>query len=381
MRIAVALSIVVHLALLGVARPIAARLAAASEPAATDTAPDIWAGTSVEVSTAVDGALDNGGGSAAPAPAPSPAADEPVDPEPPASPTPTMPPPAATPPPAPAPPATSASATPSAAPSARPASTGRRPVAAPSAAPEPTPARPRKPRLSRPRTKGSFGASGKGPAGAGAESGGSFGADGQAAVRDLGRAFTRAIPAACSADPIWGQIEIGEVGTMRVELHVNGDGRLTSAAPIGDTPPKALANLLRRTLPLLQAGTFAVRAGAVTAGTETLEIKAIVIDGGGGEAAPGGHESLAFSYDGGRGKASFTHAGGRRVELTVRVLKTEVAPASSGTPSAGSATPSAAPAAPSATPTAPTGSTTSSAGPSAAPAAPTSTTTTTTTAH
>lgn len=138
-------------------------------------------------------------------------------------------------------------------------------------------------------------------------------------MRDLGRAFTRAIPAACSADPVWGKLAVGDAGKLTAELRVDADGHVTSAVPIGKDPPKALVAVLKRTLPMLQGGTFAVRGGTVSAGTETIEMTAVVSDEAAGE--DGAKDKLAFSYSGDHGKASFTQTAGRHVEISVRVVK------------------------------------------------------------
>src|SRR5262249_3075921 len=130
-------------------------------------------------------------------------------------------------------------------------------------------------------------------AGNGTGTTGTFGSEGEAAKRDLGRAFTRAIPAACSADPVWGKLAAGDAGTRRVELHVDAEGHITGAEPLGDNPPKQLVSILRRTVPMLSAGTFAVRGGTVSAGTQTLELKAVVSDEAGGDSEPGARDKLA----------------------------------------------------------------------------------------
>ncbi len=143
-------------------------------------------------------------------------------------------------------------------------------------------------------------------------------------MRDLGRAFTRAIPAACSADPAWSKLSAGNAGKLRVELRVDAEGHIAGADPLGEAPPKHLVNILRRTLPLLQAGTFAVRGSTPTAGTQTLELEAVVTDEPAGDDEAGARDKLAFSYEGGRGKASFTQTGGRRVDVSVRVVSVKV---------------------------------------------------------
>jgi hypothetical protein len=155
--------------------------------------------------------------------------------------------------------------------------------------------------------------------GDGAASGGAFGAEGPGSPRDLGRAFTRAIPPACTADPLWASLPAGDAGKLEIEVRIDAQGHMLSAEPRGTSRPEALLHVLRRTVPLLQAGTFAAREGATTAGTEILEITARVRDAE-GEAAP---DQLAFEYGRGKGKARFSTAGGRQVEITLRVVKTE----------------------------------------------------------
>lgn len=336
MKKALLLSILVHAAVLAGARPIAAGLSAAvrSDPAAPEI--DRWSGTSIEVSTGED-TLPGAPALAATAPpgagattqntitnAGSPGAADPVPANAPAV--------AAT---------TAATATASAPPSAQPSS---RP---------PRKARPRRPKRHRPTappasatsvassaapaappasaSASAAGDSGAAPAasstavaGAGAGATGTFGSEGAASVRDLGRAFTRAIPAACSADPAWSKLAAGDAGSLRAAIRVDSEGHIQSADPLDKDPPKHLVNVLRRTVPLLQAGTFAVKGNKPTAGTQTLELRATVADEPpGDDDGSGARDRLAFSYDGGRGKASFTQTGGRRVDIQVRVVSVE----------------------------------------------------------
>jgi hypothetical protein len=131
----------------------------------------------------------------------------------------------------------------------------------------------------------------------------------------LGRAFTRAIPAACHTDPLWAEAALGDTGKLELAIHVDEGGHITSAEPQGRSRPKALLSLVRRTVVLLQAGTFAVRAGAVGEGTEILELRAMVSD------VPDPADKLASDTE--RGKAEFTQATGRHVEVTVKVLRIE----------------------------------------------------------
>ncbi len=150
---------------------------------------------------------------------------------------------------------------------------------------------------------------------------GSFGSEGAASVRDLGVAFTRAIPMAAGSDPLWSaQGPLGDSGKLEVAVHVDGTGHITSAEPLGARPRPALASLVRRILPLLQAGTFAVREGVVGEGTEVLELRAMASDVPVAADSAGVVIDLSFEYANGRGKAGFTQPTGRRVEVTVKVI-------------------------------------------------------------
>ena len=135
--------------------------------------------------------------------------------------------------------------------------------------------------------------------------------------RDLGRAFTHAIPFAAAGDVLWTKVDVGDAGTLRAAIHVDADGHVTGAEPLAEDAPKHLVSLLQRTVGQLKAGIFAVRAGSISAGTQTLEMKAVVI----GEA---GEDDLAFEYASGHGKATFIVKGGRRVEVRVRVVSVKV---------------------------------------------------------
>lgn len=333
MRAALVVSIVVHVAVLIGARPIAAHLAQLAPVAAPDAAAleaDRLTGTSIEVSTGLE---DLTGGSQAGGQRVSAGGTSPA-----AAPAETGPAPAET-------AAPSASAEPSAAPAATSA-----PSAAPSASagPAPTvaPSAGAKPKVKRPRKKKPAPSGSAAPAasaaasaspvgsgdpaapaasasatasGTGSGSGGAFGPNGEVTKRDLGRAFTRAIPYACAGDALWSKVAVGDAGTLRAAIHVDAEGHVTGAEPLGEDAPKHLVSLLQRSVGQLAAGIFAVRSGAVSAGTQTVEIKATV-------SSEPGDDALAFEYEGGRGKASFVAKGGRRVDVHVRVVSVKVDP-------------------------------------------------------
>ncbi|WP_437625102.1 hypothetical protein [Sorangium sp. So ce1151] len=162
-------------------------------------------------------------------------------------------------------------------------------------------------------------------AGAGEGGEGDFGAAGVSAVRSLGRAFTRAVPPACQADPSWATLPLGSAGKARFVIDIDDAGHIASWRPEGEEPlARHLGNLAKRTIALLGSGTFAVARGAVTAGKQTLEVSA-VIRAGAEDGETGAPADLAWRFEGGRGKASFAQPGGRLVEIVVQVVRTEVA--------------------------------------------------------
>jgi hypothetical protein len=155
--------------------------------------------------------------------------------------------------------------------------------------------------------------------GGGNPGGGSFGAEGPGSVRDLGKAFTRAIPVAGQGDPAWSKLATGDAGVLEFTINIDETGHIKPWTPPTGEAPKQLVALVKRTLPLLEAGTFGLRPGAVSAGTEVLRIHATLSDVDASEA--GGAAKLSHDYDHGKGKAAFTLTSGRHVEITVEVVK------------------------------------------------------------
>jgi outer membrane biosynthesis protein TonB len=159
--------------------------------------------------------------------------------------------------------------------------------------------------------------------GAGGENGdgaklGPFGAEGPSAVRSLGRGFARSIAAACVGDSGWGKLPVGDVGAIDVAITVDESGRITGSRALDRDPPKQLLALVKRTIALIDSGTFELK-GSVSAGVEILHIQASVSDVA--TDVEGGATALSF----GEGKAAFTQEGGRHVEVTIRVVKVEAA--------------------------------------------------------
>lgn len=168
-------------------------------------------------------------------------------------------------------------------------------------------------------------AAGAGTAGLGGAdtSGGHFGAVGVPGARDLGRAFNQAIPAACAADPVWSELPMGAVGTIRVILEIGADGRLLSWKAVEENPPKALQNMAKRTYAMLSGGMFTLRPGGLSAGRQTVQVSAEV---GMSDKAPaeGGQIELSQHYENGVGRSSFIQPSRREVSFQVKVLKVEV---------------------------------------------------------
>lgn len=157
-------------------------------------------------------------------------------------------------------------------------------------------------------------------------SGQSFGAVGVPGARDMGRAYNQAIPAACAADPIWTELPLGDVGTIRVVLEIGADGRLVSWKALEENPPKALQNMAKRTYSMLSAGMFTLKPGGLSAGRQTIQVSAQV--GTTDKPLPeGGQIELSQHYEGGIGSSSFVQSSGREVKFKVKVLKVEVSEA------------------------------------------------------
>jgi hypothetical protein len=141
-------------------------------------------------------------------------------------------------------------------------------------------------------------------------------ADG-APSRGFAKAFTRALPAANSADPIWNQLPLGRVGWVRVSVTVDENGAIAESR-VWDKPrkpPVHLSRLVDRTLLLLNGGRFALtHAGA---GTETLSVDVTLSE------RPVENGPLALGFEapapGSPGRAYFQLATGRLVEANVSV--------------------------------------------------------------
>ncbi|MFO0756846.1 MAG: hypothetical protein U0359_10155 [Byssovorax sp.] len=316
-----AASIVLHGALLGPALLVcASRPSAASEPV---EAADRWAGqtAALQGERVYDVNIEPGGGQSKPSLPGGPGAD--LAPSPPSPPSPPDAP--ASPPPE--PPRAPAPSAPPAVTSAPVAPSSTASAARPSA--KKSKSKPRKPKPASSASEGPSAPGGEKNAagdpggGAAGESGGSFGAEGPGGVRDLGRAFTRAIPPAGQADPIWSSLPLGDAGTIEIMLTIDEGGHIKGSVPLTESPPRHLLRLIERTMPLLEAGTFALQRGTVSAGTEVLRVHVSLHEG---EPSAGGDATgLSFAFSRGKGTATFTQSSGRRVEVLVEVRKVTAA--------------------------------------------------------
>jgi hypothetical protein len=194
---------------------------------------------------------------------------------------------------------------------------------------KPPPARPRKPVAARPAASAQADrAAGEGDPSSGAPASGEgrpggMQAGGPLAPRELSRAFTRAIPIAVSGDPVWSTLPLGNAGTFDLKVVLGEDGRIATATPDRAVPPH-LQLIGERTVKLLGAGTFAIRAQP-GAGMQVLRIGVTlssVESAGAEDPSQAGAYGLGYEppRDGKPGEARFTLRSGRHVSVSVRVL-------------------------------------------------------------
>jgi len=156
---------------------------------------------------------------------------------------------------------------------------------------------------------------------------GTFGSDGlPPGVRSLPSAFTRAIPPASGADPIWQSLPVGTQRPFVLAVQVDAEGHISGAhileAHDGLGVLPQFEHLRQRVIALLGGGLFALKNGSA-AGTElfritiTLSDRAVKEESGTAEMVERG-----FDPPNGRspGRAYFTLASGRHFEARVEVL-------------------------------------------------------------
>jgi hypothetical protein len=190
----------------------------------------------------------------------------------------------------------------------------------------PRPARPiraAKPAPENPLT--AAGANGAGAASAPAS--GAFGGEGlHPGVRSLPSAFTRAIPPATGADPIWQALPIGPERPFTILIEVDAEGHISSADIVreksGSEPAPQATHLRERVVAMLGGGLFALQ-NNVGSGRELLRITVTLSDTPVHEDDdPAQLVERGFEppRGGAPGRAYFTLASGRHFEAKVQVL-------------------------------------------------------------
>lgn len=141
-------------------------------------------------------------------------------------------------------------------------------------------------------------------------------------VANLSKAFAKAMTAAAHKDPIWDELPLGAAGTLHVAIHVDEEGRLEqSVVKEREQAPAHLLRLVDRTLVLLRAGRFALSQREAKAGTESLRIEVTLSSVDPQEDYEDPRHTVAMGFDpprpGRPGHAWFVHAAGRRFEAKI----------------------------------------------------------------
>jgi hypothetical protein len=159
---------------------------------------------------------------------------------------------------------------------------------------------------------------------------GAFGsADLPPGVRSLPSAFTRAIPPATGADPLWQTLPAGKQRPFTIAVRVDADGHIQdskiSEDHDGNPPPEQFVHLRERVVALLGAGLFALQ-NNVSAGygvfriTITLSDRAVKEQAEPAELVERGFDPPSATQ---AGRAYFTLASGRHFEARVEILNAQ----------------------------------------------------------
>jgi hypothetical protein len=160
--------------------------------------------------------------------------------------------------------------------------------------------------------------------------GGTYGAAGPLeGIRDLGRAFTRALPAAAlEMDAAWRSLPWGAGAEARITFTLGEKGELVDAKIHDPQPPSYLAVLLRRSVLLLKRGHFALQANQQAPGEQTFRVSVRL-----SRRAPSDNpfaepyhimqRGFTAPTPDRPGHAFFTSASGRHVDLTVTAVDPE----------------------------------------------------------
>lgn len=144
-------------------------------------------------------------------------------------------------------------------------------------------------------------------------------------VRSLPSAFTRAIPPATGADPVWQSLPVGALPTFVLAVQVDLEGHIGSTQVVGKQDgnvPEYVAHFRERVIALLGGGLFALQNNG-NAGTDlfrvtiTLSDRAVKEESEPAELVERGFEPPRGSTP---GRAYFTLASGRHFDAKVEVL-------------------------------------------------------------
>ena len=145
-------------------------------------------------------------------------------------------------------------------------------------------------------------------------------------VRDLGSAFTRAIPAAVSRDPIWQEHAVGKAGSFVVRLELGSEGRVAESRLVlrpNERVPAEIERLERRVTALLGGGQFALPPSAGRQKVQLLLVEVELSDGA-PRAGAAPHEVVELGFAPPNeltpGRAYFTLGSGRHFEANVTLL-------------------------------------------------------------
>jgi hypothetical protein len=150
-------------------------------------------------------------------------------------------------------------------------------------------------------------------------------------VRDLATAFTRTIPVAARADPIWSRLPLGPAGSMRCVIEVDAEGNIVKAEALGTAVPRQLESLLERTVVHLKfsRSPFALKRNGLTAGKQTLEVEARLLQVRADESYGESNQPMSLQFEAPTrsrpGKAAFQTGTGRRLEVSVAIEAVNVA--------------------------------------------------------
>lgn len=143
-------------------------------------------------------------------------------------------------------------------------------------------------------------------------------------VANVAKAFAKAMAAASHKDPTWDQLPLGSAGTLRVVITIDDEGRIADSQ-VGhrDERPAHLVKLVERTLLLMRSGRFALSKAEAKSGSETLRIDVTLSSVEPQEDYEDPRHTVAMGFEPPRadraGRAYFVHAAGRRFDARISI--------------------------------------------------------------